>query len=987
MDTTNCALHCNYGILRLRLNMDNPEQKLIRLRVHHWIIILLVPIIFISVIFLLRSSVWYSQAVVPVTWTTTTPSGFTGLNTASTTVVAWNGSFYGTAFGVLGATAADVYFATSSDGLTWSSTTTVTTTGAIQGLWPMDLAYNSVSGYFALIIKGADNNGYFTTSSNGVSWSNPRIAISSLSSTLEPAYIDINSAGGIGMAYMKSPGGGVRQVTFNSSTSGASWDPSGFFVASSTDMVLNGFDYSATDVPYVLFGNSDAAYATIGYYAVTSTNGGYTWGTKRLVDTSSSAMQSGSSFALDGNGNPRLTYVYSNNDQSVIEMRFASSSNGVNWTTTTVATVSNAANSSGWLTGSMVFIGTTPYFTFSQDIGVVTADLRLGTFSNTNTLSLSVVDALVGGDYGMATLATNGTTDIVVGYTEPKDGKKVSFGRVAAQALPTATALASLATSTDGTGLVSFQTTVADTDNDITNLVVEFSTSSSNGTDGVWASSTLGHITPSEGAVTTSTGNIAGIDTDQDGSVTLTIQWNSLTDLADVATSSAYVRVVPRDNNNIGSRVTSASFALDNAAPSAPSPSVAVSSTRAVVSWTAVSGASNYTVSSTASSASTTSNASVTFSSLTPNTSYQFQVKSTDSVGNASSFSTATSTYTLAALPVGLVGTPVGVTRIDLSWDTNNNPAGTLYQVYNATTLETVTTTSATSYSVTGLLIGTPYNFQVRTQNSGDSSYTAYTSALSVSTNNVSGSAPAPSAVPAPVTPATPAPAPEATAPADAPAPDAPVPVPDPANPARADAPPAESSVPAAAPVSTPPLPPSQPMPVYVGGQSHTVTLLGQSGKTITVQIESKPTVVELELYGSKDIDTDGDGNKDLRVAYVRKTEDGPVIEMTPLQPVPSKTQKKAATPDQKQKTAAPSQFTFTRYLFPGRRGEDVQILQSMLFDRAYLSIQPTGYFGELTWRAVRSFQKDNGLPQPGFVGPRTRMILNRLLEEAKSAQ
>jgi len=37
-----------------------------------------------------------------------------------------------------------------------------------------------------------------------------------------------------------------------------------------------------------------------------------------------------------------------------------------------------------------------------------------------------------------------------------------------------------------------------------------------------------------------------------------------------------------------------------------------------------------------------------------------------------------------------------------------------------------------------------------------------------------------------------------------------------------------------------------------------------------------------------------------------------------------------------------------------------------------YLSAPPTGYFGILTFNAVRKFQKANGLPSTGYVGPMT---------------
>ncbi|KKS98277.1 MAG: Peptidoglycan-binding domain 1 protein, partial [Candidatus Giovannonibacteria bacterium GW2011_GWA1_43_15] len=43
------------------------------------------------------------------------------------------------------------------------------------------------------------------------------------------------------------------------------------------------------------------------------------------------------------------------------------------------------------------------------------------------------------------------------------------------------------------------------------------------------------------------------------------------------------------------------------------------------------------------------------------------------------------------------------------------------------------------------------------------------------------------------------------------------------------------------------------------------------------------------------------------------------------------------------------------------------------------LSVNPTGYFGTLTRAAVLNFQKQYGIEQVGFVGPKTRAKLNEL--------
>lgn len=70
--------------------------------------------------------------------------------------------------------------------------------------------------------------------------------------------------------------------------------------------------------------------------------------------------------------------------------------------------------------------------------------------------------------------------------------------------------------------------------------------------------------------------------------------------------------------------------------------------------------------------------------------------------------------------------------------------------------------------------------------------------------------------------------------------------------------------------------------------------------------------------------------------------------------------------------------YTFSRNLMFGSRGSDVTALQDILRAKGYLSVQSTGYFGILTFKAVKAFQKgDMHISPTGFVGPLTRNFLN----------
>ena len=73
-----------------------------------------------------------------------------------------------------------------------------------------------------------------------------------------------------------------------------------------------------------------------------------------------------------------------------------------------------------------------------------------------------------------------------------------------------------------------------------------------------------------------------------------------------------------------------------------------------------------------------------------------------------------------------------------------------------------------------------------------------------------------------------------------------------------------------------------------------------------------------------------------------------------------------------------------TKRLQRGMSGEDVTILQEMLATdpEIYPEGLVTGYFGPLTWGAVKRFQKTMGVEQVGIVGPKTFAKINELLAE-----
>ncbi len=81
-----------------------------------------------------------------------------------------------------------------------------------------------------------------------------------------------------------------------------------------------------------------------------------------------------------------------------------------------------------------------------------------------------------------------------------------------------------------------------------------------------------------------------------------------------------------------------------------------------------------------------------------------------------------------------------------------------------------------------------------------------------------------------------------------------------------------------------------------------------------------------------------------------------------------------------KEFTSTSSSTNFSRNLYYRSRGADVVLLQDILRAQGYFSSKSTGYFGVVTFKAVKAFQKDYmKIPPTGFVGPKTRLALNNI--------
>lgn len=115
-----------------------------------------------------------------------------------------------------------------------------------------------------------------------------------------------------------------------------------------------------------------------------------------------------------------------------------------------------------------------------------------------------------------------------------------------------------------------------------------------------------------------------------------------------------------------------------------------------------------------------------------------------------------------------------------------------------------------------------------------------------------------------------------------------------------------------------------------------------------------------------------------------------PILVATPITPVPlTSTVPASASPIQKPASAFIGKNVFTRPLDVGARGDDVRTLQIFLAkdNVIYPEGLITGFYGPRTAKAVGRFQLKYGLVQSaaeasyGFVGPRTRILLNSFYE------
>ena len=226
------------------------------------------------------------------------------------------------------------------------------------------------------------------------------------------------------------------------------------------------------------------------------------------------------------------------------------------------------------------------------------------------------------------------------------------------------------------------------------------------------------------------------------GGVLNSFVWDTASDLPNMATTTAYLRLRGSDGTIYGAAWTTSSvFYIDNVAPeTAATPTFSNVSTSSLdilmpTSSDIGSGLNTWQVRRNGSvilSSNSTTTQSVTDSALSPNTMYFYDVAFSDVRSNTSTYSVSGTIYTLANTPNSL--TVSGRSRSELSFEWEGD--ATDYWIENITNSVNSGWITSTNYTFGGLSCGTSYDLRLKGRNYSGIETDFVTS--SFSTNNCS---------------------------------------------------------------------------------------------------------------------------------------------------------------------------------------------------------------------------------------------------------
>jgi len=224
------------------------------------------------------------------------------------------------------------------------------------------------------------------------------------------------------------------------------------------------------------------------------------------------------------------------------------------------------------------------------------------------------------------------------------------------------------------------------------------------------------------------------------------------------ATSYSYrVRANDAAGNLSGYSTVATTSTLDTTVPTPPTGFTAsvISSTQINLSWTASTdnvGVTGYRIErctgascTTYTQIATSTTATYSNTGLTVSTTYRYRVRANDAAGNLSSYSSVINATTPAdttapTAPTGLTATVASGTQINLSWTAATDNVGvTGYRIERCSGVacsnfaQIATTTTAVTYSNTGLTNGTSYSYRVRA-NDAASNLSSYSTVTTTST-------------------------------------------------------------------------------------------------------------------------------------------------------------------------------------------------------------------------------------------------------------
>lgn len=201
---------------------------------------------------------------------------------------------------------------------------------------------------------------------------------------------------------------------------------------------------------------------------------------------------------------------------------------------------------------------------------------------------------------GVGAADFDGDGDLDIAAADHNRGTVYGYERIRQK--PTATAPTDISQGSNGAGLVTFSTTLADDDAEPTRFRVQYSV------DGVhWYKPWLTRAVTSAGVVDLENkqgyqvGTRNAVDTNQHNEVTVTLTWDTKSGentggpiIGDV--NSVQLRVIPRDARDIGAAAVSGKFRIDNKAPTSFALTLdAITATNASLSWTKPSDSSSFT--------------------------------------------------------------------------------------------------------------------------------------------------------------------------------------------------------------------------------------------------------------------------------------------------------------------------------------------------------------------------------------------------------